>query len=767
MKDYYRIPQVEDGQHNIILQNRCGNRLTLLFHGDRTELEFVYKPNAFRRKEYRARNFSNRDNSTGLFARSELPEIGAGSVEKFEYDPFVSRFLVRFQSDAKNTITVVNIPDENCFAMAARQPLLLSFRPHRNFQAANGLITEAFEDRGEQIVSFIKFAGFEANRFRVLDDGRYVLQLMENEAVLVGAEENPYQVDRICRKLGGMSLGQLIEHTEKIVAPVLSRGKITLAVGDDKLQRVVDLNSRVVWSALDAGGACFGALCRIYYLIWVRDGAMAASTFARAGRPDFVKIWAPFLLANPSEITGEDGKKAREFLQIVGTRWTKSEDDGIYYAVLSLWSLVHTTADDGMLADGTFDGLLDILEHTIAGRFDEQEGLFGSTVLGEDELAGSPYYGYDVVNGSIARSNHKPENSGPAFSKAYSLYQNINMYNCLRMAQILIAGSGRADLAEKAARYNQLALTVEKTLAERFKDQQGNYMTMMIIFNDGGKKWFDYAAGADHWEYAWAISTGPFLPDPARSLRSVRMAVNVWPTVKPYGYCPWNFLARYLREYGLGTADYRGLLNDQVDEALTLTQRYPMQGAVTEYRKNIEGWRALPFGTGSLLLSVVSNLVQALPQGLAVRAGDLVEKVDNFCYRQARINFTAAGRGDVVLDVFVNGQKLHGTLQLPENLLRTGRNEVNVVRGGSFDGLRLYSSDAALLAAGNSAESLVLNFTSPFDARLIFQNLNLARSVEVTDAAGNARNFNTSQIEDTGLTMLHIPGSGEFTVTVS
>ena len=50
-KTIYREPQIEEGKHNVLLQNRCGNRLTLLVHDDHTDLEWVYKPNGFRRKD--------------------------------------------------------------------------------------------------------------------------------------------------------------------------------------------------------------------------------------------------------------------------------------------------------------------------------------------------------------------------------------------------------------------------------------------------------------------------------------------------------------------------------------------------------------------------------------------------------------------------------------------------------------------------------------------------------------------------------------------
>lgn len=104
MKTIYREPLVEEGKHNIILQNRCGNRLTMLCMEDDMQLEFVYKPNAYRRKEYQARNFSNRDNQTVLFQGFELPEIKAAYISKFDYDPFDTKVHIQLPNGGTNTI---------------------------------------------------------------------------------------------------------------------------------------------------------------------------------------------------------------------------------------------------------------------------------------------------------------------------------------------------------------------------------------------------------------------------------------------------------------------------------------------------------------------------------------------------------------------------------------------------------------------------------------------------------------------------------------
>lgn len=761
MKGYYRDPQVEEGLRNIILQNRCGNRLTLLMHEGRTDVELVYKPSAFRRREFRARNYSNRDNFTALFNSVTLPDIGAGLVKTFDYDPFVTRVSTLSDALARNLITVVNIADENCFAIAARQPLLIAIRPHERFEVRDGLLTESFTDRGEQIVSLVAFRSFEQSRYRITDDGQHVIQLLDNDVMLIGGEENAYQVSRVLGKLRELSLDELIAQTEQAVAPVLSQGRAI--VSDDEVQRVLDLNRRLVYSQFDEGGASFGALQRIYHLIWVRDGSMTASLYAAAGCPRLAQIWAPFVLRNPSvERRERDGRLVREYLQLVGTRWSKGEDDGLFYVLLSLYHHYQSTGDDTLLSAADLRPLFDAIDHAVTTRLDKQRGIFGSDTRGESTLKSSPYYGYDVVNGEMDRHRvGTTTSSGREIAHSYSLYHNVNMYNVLRMACILLpAASG--EYGDTAARYAAVAAQLVQDIDQQFVKEDGTFRADLLIMDDGSERWVDFAE-ADYWEYAWATSLGPFFPNPAVALKSARMVVQKWPGIRSYGYCPWNTLSRTLKDHGMGTADFRAMHVDQISEALKVTKKYPMPGALTEYYKHEESWRGLPFSAATFNLAVVSLLLQPLPMGIAVRASTLTDRVDNFAWRTARLDVSTTGTGDAVRSVTVNGQPLLGTLQIPEHRLRTGRNSIVVERGEPTGGPRLWSSTAALLDARVTDAGVELLLSSPVESDLTFEN-HTAGKVSIT-IAGRAVEVPPRPLPDTRLTLLRVP-AGELRVVI-
>jgi hypothetical protein len=775
MQSYFRNPAVEEAPRNIILQNRCGNRLTMQFYADRSEFEFVYKPNAYRRKDYRARNFSNRDNFTTLFRSFTLPDTREPDVKHYDYDPFVTRFSTETTSMAKSTVTVVNVADENAFAIAARSPLLLGIRPQGSFEVRDGLLLDSFADRGEEIVAFVSFGGFEQNRYRVLDDGTHVLQMFENEVILVGGEETRYHAQQAIRALGSLTLPELIARNERLLAPALAKGRVRIA--DERFQQVLDLNRRVVYSGMDEGGACFGALNRLYHLIWNRDGSMTTSLMARSGNPDYLRAFAPFILRNPSYVRREDGTLVPEFGQILGTRWSKNEDDGIFYAFLALFTHFATTGDDSLVQGPEFETALEAFERFLEKAWEPDRNLIGSDTRGESPLKSNPYYGYDVVSGQIegcdATEGGGRKHGQRILSRCYSLYYNVNTYNILLMAAVMLRQRPGIDNG-RTQRYLELAAKIQSTVQTAFVDPEGFLYAAFERYDDGNEEWMAYSTGVDYWEYAWANSLGPFYPAPELQLKSARQVRDRWASMTDYGFCPWNTVSRYLREYGMASDRYRDMLQEEIDDALVLGTKYPMYGALNEYfrakkdrSRLATSWRALPFTAGSLFYSVTSLLVQSLPLGVAIRGSSLVDEVKSFQFRLARIDARASGEGDMAAGVLLNGGTLEGSLQIPERMLRPGANTVEIVRGTSFTAPRLYSSNVELLDCTVTQDAITYHMSSAVPAQLVFENYAKVKSLHVTDATGVKRATEAAKIADTGMTLVTVDIDGDFEVVAT
>ena len=448
---------------------------------------------------------------------------------------------------------------------------------------------------------------------------------------------------------------------------------------------------------MDAGGACFGCHNRIYHLIWVRDGSMTSCHMAQSGNPEFVRTWTPFLLNNPSWVKDEQGRERPEFLQIVGTRWTKSEDDGIFFAVWSAYEYLRATGDDRLL-HGPELPLLIAVERALEKTWDEKRGLVGSDTLGEDPLASNPLFGFDAVNGLVERTRKKSGSHARPVQRIYTLYHQANIANILRMMRVLIAE--RPDLdSGLSARWAALGPRLEAETRRRFTRPDGVLRHFLLLLKDGSEEW-EETDDVNPWEWSWAVCQGPFSPFPASQLATARYIQQTWPLQNRYGFCPWNTVGRMLAEHGWDDVRWNRHFDDELSEALQLTTKYPKPGALTEYKGGVEGWRGLPFSAGSLMAATAGRLLMALAQGLAVRAGGTVRKLGDYRWRLARITAEVAGEGPAVTGWTLNGQEQRGSLQIPENRLKAGGNHI-VVRAGAAPGhCRLYRSAKTSGVAG-------------------------------------------------------------------
>ncbi len=763
MPSIFASPMVEEGKRNIILQNRCGNRLTVLLHDKHSNLEFTYKPNAFRRKEIEARNFSNRDNFTILFKEVVLPMIDASNVVGFDYDPFLTKISVKNQWEAKNEISFLNIANENAFAIAAKAPLLIAIKPHKGFEVRNGLLMEQFTDRGENIVSFVAFSNFSTNRFRVLSDGTYVIQIFENETVFFGGEENEYQMQRTLENLKNRTIGQLITRNESLLAPKMNQGVVHFS--NREYQKVLDINHRIVYSGIDEGGACFGALNRIYYLIWVRDGSMTSSLMARAGNPELIRIWTKFLLNNPSIIQKDDSTQVAEFLQIVGSRWTRSEDDGVFYSALSLFSYFKTTGQDDLLQGQEFSVLLKAIDRYLEKTWNSEKKLIISNTIGETPLKSDPYFGYDVVNGNYENNSfHKSQ--GKEMSLNASLYNQVNTYNIMMMVSELLSQNPNLDKGRKE-HYLSIASDIQQSLKTKYYDKANDCLFSSIeYYTDGTEGNLSFSNDDNPWEGSWANAIGPYFPVPDLQLKTARFIYNTWPkiTKQGYGYCPWNTLSKVLTEYGMSSVEYESMLAAQMKDALTLTVKYPMPGGLTEYNRQIESWRALPFSAGSLFFSMGAQMITSLPEGIAIRASNKVDSVTNFRYRLSSLNGEATGKGDAVDYFILNGDTLRYSLQVPDNKLLPGQNSIQVIRSVNNPRFRLFSSTAQLLNISESGSKVEYTFRSTIPWQLTFENFGKSKSVIILDPKGQNEETIKSSMNNNNLTLIEGTSTGIFKV---
>jgi len=732
-------PGFEEGLTNLTFLTPAGNRLEWMQGPEHTNLRLIYKPHAERRRDFLSRNFSSRDIHTDAFEQIRIEQLPDSAVSALHYDPFHSTIETLHASRARNHIDILTLADENAFAFSARAPLTFTFQPRSHFTIEDGCLWERFEDRGEDIISFVLFSSLETNRVRRHDDGSVVLQIFGPEALLIGAEENPAQLRRLRRRFAGRPFAELAQANETQLTEHTSRARPTLARPD--FQTVADLNHRILLSGFDLGGACNSGFCRIYNLIWHRDGGLASAEHAAAGQPELARRWAPLGVGNPSQKTLPDGTTRTFYSQLVGTRWNKDEEDGWYYSVLSAHAHWRATGETSLLAPQYLDlltaGLQTLLEETyIAPTTDHPAaGLFHCSARCEMVLPSDLYQGSDIVNGCYY---DQPADAffyhGQPVYRLWSLYINTLSWQGLKTFAALLRLAPAAGRTAQADRIEALAHDLETAILKRFLRPDGSFLAERLELADGTHHEVALEE-AEMWEMNWALAMPPFAFRPELTLPALRKIIDHYTAAERRCYSPWPLQAALLREFQDAPAS-DAMLSCMVSDALHIDDtRYPLHGAIPErggvtVTKIWPAWRPTLFCCAPFLRALSADLLAPLPFGLAARSGNLTTRLDRFVYRGLEINATTTGTGPEVGQLTVNGTVLNGTLQIPESLLRIGEpNTLEIIRADQPPGPRLHRSDALLRTATRGPDnSLHLELQFPVSGSLIWQGNTAALS---------------------------------------
>ena len=689
----------------ILLHNRHGVRIELNF--DKLGLlELWISPLSGRSLDASVRNFSNRDDHTRLFDRIQLPGLSEAEFVRCDYDVFHT--VVYFK---KQTLHVVPLFDQPGLVVWCEQPQLVDIksdkadapvlRDARRFAIAH-------PDRGHLFhfaAALEKGAVFTHQT--QLETGRSIYAratLPANHRLVIAGGLADESVTDIAVSALRRPLDRFLASEAKLIEAATSPGAFTLR-NQPKLQRLLDINRRVLVSMQDTSGAIRAALNRIYYLIWVRDGAIIEVMHGHAGSLAPLERWTEFLLANPTVIEGEE-PCGRTFLMLVN-QITKWEEDGIFYAVWSAFNAWTQSGNDRWRSPENLAVLADAMDWLECRCFDRKRGLFGRYYACETPLPGSRDDGFDNAVGMPADvSNTQCE--GHLANRSFDIYINLYAYSSYGMLAALQTDPSVADcyLARARALGEKLAAFIPASGLPDYGD---------ILCADGRTRRAG-PIGLDLTDYAWALSLTPHFPQPWR-LPAIRRELLARALNNPEGW----FLAGYfsllanLDPEWCDEAEIMRAINFAAEQCYRPGQYLAMPYTVVEMFNQPDGhpWhdvRPQAFSVGPWLATVCGLGLRRQPHGLAVRAGRSLEKISAYEYRHARIDATFAGSG-AHLEVALNGRPLTHTLQLPEDLLtpRT-RIAVNRVRR-AVPGPVLVSSTVRLESLAVEAEGPVYSIT--------------------------------------------------------
>ncbi len=740
---------------NILLHNPCGLRVEINLHAQ-TQIELWYSPRANRSASYRDRNFSNRDDHMRLWDAITLPDLTESDFVRCEYDAF---HVSIYYTDRVLRLAVSY--DSPLIYLDLSEPQRVDFKSHRNNQVLT-CNPHQFKIRHQERRKRFEFtaqcreAVFQYQP--TIETGRstYATANLEKNSLLViggDLDEDLPKLEREVAHLLHAGYDATRDQDETKIDQALRAGSFSLR-NQPELERLVHVNRRVLLAMQDQQGAIRAAINRIYYLIWVRDGAIIEAFQARAGNPAPLSRWKNFLLANATRIE-EEGRVGWMYGQLTNpiSKW---QEDGLFYAV---WSVFESWTHTGVAPSS--DDLFMLEEVTNWYErycYDAEKNLFGRFFACETPFKGSRDFGIDGAVGKRVEAKGV-EFDGQQVLQSFDIYINLLNWNVY-----LMLAEMTTDFT-KVREWRRRAGEIHKALLPLVQKEVPDYGWLRL---EDGRCVLAEGQGLDRTDYEWALSITPFFP--THDAGVIRKKLFEKTLAHPDG----SFLAGYfsliqsLDPLDVPVAQVSAAIELAKDQCTRPGKFFPMPYTVVEMLGIEDGdsqhdVRPQAFSIGPLLATLVGQGLRRLPHGLALRPTRQLKTIDHYEYHNLslKVFFDEDRRG-----LSMNHEEVPHTWQIPEGLLRPGKNVLHfpatdpVLPGSPC----LLSSTARLARVHEEGPDIVYSFDS-FGWNHFRYVVPAGWTLKVQEASGS--NMEHVQEEREGCLWIHFDGTGDCLIRLS
>jgi hypothetical protein len=346
---------------------------------------------------------------------------------------------------------------------------------------------------------------------------------------------------------------------------------------------------------------------------------------------------------------------------------------------------------------------------------------------------------------------------GKLIQKSYDLYINSLNLACYYMLAAMASG-------EQAEAYLRKANDLEKHMEPFYRTKERLPIYGELVTKDGEVVQAK-AYGFDRTDYQWSFALPVFRPFAPKEFRRFDNALFEDMKKDPTGM----FISGYAGvltslDTELNSEDATmAALDYLVPQSVRPGKYLPMSNAVPEMVNVKDGdlyhdVRPIVFSIAPWLSAVTNLGVRRLPFGVAVRGTKYLEQVHHYEYKGGLLNVTYRGQGGISR-VLVNGAPLEGTLQIPEDKIVKGENQVAVEMSPDAKAKdRLIGSTVRL----DSAEGGRLRVYAFGKNTLMFKGL--SGTVKIVSASGEPVEFKSEA--DGDVSWVDFPGRGEFVVTI-
>ncbi len=724
-----------------------------------SNLEIWISPKANESLKHFDRNFSNRDDHTLVFDQINFPKLKGKSYISCEYDPFYSKIIYKNQ-----VMHIATLYDYPAVIIWFDKPEAVDFKTDKQDEIKERTRTTFISSHPDRGYNFTFAAGAGEGRGEFihqlqLQKGRssYArLDLTEKQLLVITAEVENKNVEKILEKLLSKSAKELIEETEQKVKEKTKFGRV-LVNDNPQLQKLMDMNKRIWVSMQDKAGAIRASLKAIYYLIWVRDGGMAASYTSQTGWIEPVDLWTNYLLNNPTII--KDEEPAGEFFgQLVGGPINKWEEDGLFYATLSAFTHWTQSGSRKYISEKYLQTLKNANQWLEEYCFDENTGLFGRYHYCETPLVDSRGHNWDNAVGKYMDKWQPQKYKGNDIVRSYDIYINMLAYSTYLMFAAM-------ETPENAKEYIKKADRLEKNMKQFFPEEgmphYGNLVTKQ------GDTILAKGYGLDPTDYQWALSLTPFVPQYFDAKKIGKSLIDSLRFDED-----WFLAAYFCIHSSLDNAFFNEHTLMQTMNCLTKKSAkagkiLPMEYAMLEKSGvPVDHFRVIrpqPFTMGPWFSSLTNMSLRRLPFGLAVRNTVYINGIDNYQYKNALLNYAYQGEGEIS-SLKLNGKQIMHSWQIPEKLLNKGNNELIVLRGKTTNKNTLLISSTILLHSVNTTDNKIV-YTIQGYGKNFMAFKNIPAGITILDENGKSVSFtNDKQL---GVDRIYFEGRGEFSIELS
>ena len=659
--------------HNrsILMNGRMGIRIE--FDIDLGILELWINPRAGKSLSCKDVNFSCRDDFTTVFNKISLPRLNPTEFIRCEYDPFHSTMF--FKNQTIHILSLINQPIVILKFEAAEYVDIKSDKADDPIYRSDDNFVAMHPDRGYTFEFGALITNGSTYRHQVgMDVGRsaYARATMNPDSLLIlSATLKADSISNIIQNLYSTGFDEISKQNSVLIEQAADCGIIKIN-NDEKFEKLLEINKRILISAQNESGAIQAAFKRIYYLLWIRDGGMIWSLCSYAGMSWPMKSWTEFALANPTEIN-DSGIVGKMFGQMSNPNISKWQEDGAFYVTWTAFT--HWTQTGSMHFLGTKS--MDILKESVRWLegycFDQKLGLFGRYFMCETPFKGSHDFEWDNAVGKQTFQLPAKYN-GKVIKRSYDIYINAFMHSVYLMIAAMEIEAGNSTEFVKKANAIECAMLpfyegFEPLPSYGYVEYEGGEIELVEPF------------GLDKCDYQWGLSLAMFLGNPLQN-NKIRNSICKEMTAHLGGL----FVAGYASVLSSLDSEFidEKIIVDAIDYAAKQSYRpgdyLCMPNTIVEILDVKDGdifhdVRPQNFSISAMLAATANLGIRKLPFSLAVRATKQLNGIKNYEYLGGKINFEFVGTGKIN-SVLINGRPLEDSWVLPQDLFANPLNSV-------------------------------------------------------------------------------------------